>query len=112
VLNKYFLSVPGYPRALAVLGNAFSHQSFTHLAMNMFVILFMGSQLHDDIGRGNFLALYFGTAVSGSFLALAYYVAKRRFHVSSLGASSVAYGIVAANFYLHWNDAFKLFNIF
>lgn len=111
VLNKYFLSVPGYPRALAVLGNAFSHQAFRHLAINMFVIYGMGTQLHDQIGRGNFLALYFGTAVTASFTSLAFHVVKKNFHVSSLGASGALMGIVASLLYLNWNDSMRFFGI-
>lgn len=111
VLNKYFLSVPGYPRALAVLGNAFSHQSFKHLAINMIFIYVMGTQLHDQIGRGNFLALYFGTAVTASFASLAFHVVTKRFHVSSLGASGALNGVVAATLYLNWNNSMRLFGI-
>ena len=111
VLNKYFLSVPGYPRALAVLGNAFSHQSLKHLAINMVFIYIMGTQLHDQIGRGNFLALYFGTAVTASFASLAFHVVTKRFHVSSLGASGALNGVVAATLYLSWNNPMRLFGI-
>ncbi|KFY71727.1 hypothetical protein V499_08101 [Pseudogymnoascus sp. VKM F-103] len=111
VLNKYFLSVPGYPRALAVLGNAFSHQSFKHLAINMMMIFFMGTQLHDMIGRGNFLALYFGSAVTGSFASLVFHVMTKRFHVSSLGASGALNGVVAATLYLNWGNSMRLFGI-
>lgn len=111
VLNKYFLSVPGYPRALAVLGNAFSHQTFNHLAMNMIFMYIMGTQLHDQIGRGNFLALYFGAAVTGSFASLAFHVVTKRFHVSSLGASGALNGVIAATLYLNWNNSMRLFGI-
>ncbi|KFY21888.1 hypothetical protein V493_07021, partial [Pseudogymnoascus sp. VKM F-4281 (FW-2241)] len=111
VLNKYFLSVPGYPRALAVLGNAFSHQTFRHLAMNMVFMYIMGTQLHDQIGRGNFLALYFGTAVTASFASLAFHVVTKRFNVSSLGASGALNGVIAATLYLNWNDSMRLFGI-
>ncbi|KFX95338.1 hypothetical protein V490_03914 [Pseudogymnoascus sp. VKM F-3557] len=111
VLNKYFLSVPGYPRALAVLGNAFSHQSFKHLAINMAFIYMMGTQLHDQIGRGNFLAIYFGTAVTASFASLAFHVVTKRFMVSSLGASGALNGVIAATLFLNWNNNMRLFGI-
>lgn len=35
LLNMYALQVPAYPHALSIIGNVFSHQSFTHLAANM-----------------------------------------------------------------------------
>ncbi|KFY11563.1 hypothetical protein V492_04388 [Pseudogymnoascus sp. VKM F-4246] len=111
VLNKYFLMVPGYPRGLAVLGNAFSHQSLGHLAMNMAFIYIMGTQLHDQVGRGNFLALYFGSAVTGSFASLAFHVVTKRFHVSTLGASGALNGVIAASLYLNWNNSMRFFGI-
>ena len=43
-LNKYFISVPGYPFALATIGNVFSHQQFFHLAMNMAVLWVVGTR--------------------------------------------------------------------
>jgi len=43
-LNKYFLSVPGYPAAMSVLGNVFSHQQVKHLFGNMLVLWFIGTR--------------------------------------------------------------------
>ena len=52
--------------------------------------------VHDDIGRGNFLALYLSSGVLGSFASLSYCVARSFFHVSSLGASGAMAGVVGA----------------
>jgi rhomboid-like protein len=42
MLNRYFISVPVYPRALSMVGIIFSHQQFRHLATNMFILFFIG----------------------------------------------------------------------
>ena len=41
-LYKHFVSVPGYPRISALLGNTFSHQTFLHLTTNMALLYFFG----------------------------------------------------------------------
>jgi rhomboid-like protein len=111
LLNKYFISVPGYPRALAVLGNTFSHQTLSHLLLNMVAIWFIGTRLHDDVGRANFLAIYLSSGVFASFASLAVFSFKRHFVTSSLGASGSIAGIMAAYLYLHANDYFKFFGL-
>jgi rhomboid-like protein len=42
MLNRYFLSVPMYPRALSMVGSIFSHQQFKHLAINSFILFMLG----------------------------------------------------------------------
>ncbi len=112
MLNRHFLMLPGYPRALAVLGNAFSHQAFGHLCINMAILFFIGTRLCDEIGRANFLSLYLSTATLGSFGALTIHVLAKNFHVSSLGASTAIYGLAAAYFWRHWTEGFRLFGVF
>ncbi len=107
MLNKYFLSVPGYPRALAVLGNIFSHQSIFHIGINMTVLWFLGTRLHDDVGRGNFLAIYFSSGVISSFVSLTAFTLRKNFAVSSLGASGAISGVIAAYLWLHSHDQFR-----
>ncbi|KAI9827498.1 MAG: hypothetical protein M1832_004848 [Thelocarpon impressellum] len=95
-LNRYFLSVPGYPFALSVVGNMFSHQQFTHFAMNMVVLWIMGTRLHDEVGRGNFLAIYFSGGVVGSLFSLVSFVARKNLVTSSLGASGAIASVIAS----------------
>ncbi|KAJ6255866.1 P-beta [Drechslerella dactyloides] len=95
-LNKYFTQCPGEPVALAVLGSVVSHQSLWHFACNMVALFFLGTTLCDQIGRGNFLALYFASGVTSSFASLAVNVIRRRFHVYGLGASGAIFGVVGA----------------
>jgi rhomboid-like protein len=112
-LNKYFLTVSGYPRAASVIGAAFSHQSFKHLAMNMICLWFLGTQLHDieGVGRGNFLAIYLASCAVGGFGSLAWHVGRGALNVSMIGASTGVCGVLAAFTYLGWNNEFRVFGV-
>lgn len=44
LLNRYFISVPAYPRVFSLVGNVFSHQTITHLGINMFVLWIFGTR--------------------------------------------------------------------
>ena len=55
----------------------------------------------DEIGRGNFLAVYVSCGVISSFMALLVPVLRRNFAISSLGASGAVCGIVATYFTLN-----------
>lgn len=44
LLNRYFISVPAYPRVFSLVGNVFSHQTITHLSINMFVLWIFGTR--------------------------------------------------------------------
>ncbi|KAF8455118.1 hypothetical protein BGX38DRAFT_1067577, partial [Terfezia claveryi] len=103
ILNKYFISVPGLPNAFAVLGATFSHQSLPHLGLNCFALYVFGTTLCDQLGRGNFLAIYFSSAAASSFASLAYHVVRARFHVFALGASGAVSGVLGAYAYFNPN---------
>ncbi|KAL5332517.1 hypothetical protein BJX70DRAFT_392931 [Aspergillus crustosus] len=108
LLNRYFISVPAYPRAFSLVGNVFSHQSISHLAINMFVLWVFGTKLHDDIGRGNFLALYIASGVLGSCASLTAHVLRNSLYVTSLGASGAIGGLVGAAGVIHANDKWTI----
>lgn len=112
LLNKYFITVPGYPRALSVLGNVFSHQTVSHFGMNMLVLWFVGVRLHDEVGRANFLAIYLCTGVFGSFASLASWVFRNNFVSSSLGASGALCGIIACYLLLNSSEKVTFFGVF
>lgn len=111
MLNKYFIVVPGYPRGLAILGSIFSQQSLQHLTINMIMLWFMGTRLHDDVGRASFLAIYLSSGVFASFASLAIFTFKRHFITSSLGASGSICGVVAAFLWIHGADRFKILGL-
>ncbi len=111
MLNKYFIVVPGYPRALAILGSIFSQQTLQHLGLNMIMLWFMGTRLHDDVGRANFLAIYLSSGVFGCFASLAMFTLKRNFVTSSLGASGAMCGVIGAYLWIHSSDYFKILGL-
>ncbi len=111
MLNKYFLFVPAYPYALSNLGTLFSHQTGWHLSMNMLALGIFGLPLHEEIGRGNFLALYLASGLMGGFVSFARHVIQRNMATSVLGASGCVYGVMSAYLALHMSDRFTLFFI-
>ncbi|KAJ5999636.1 hypothetical protein N7481_000045 [Penicillium waksmanii] len=104
LLNRYFVIVPFYPSAPSMLGSTFSHQTWRHLATNMMVLGLMGTRVHDELGRGNFLAIYFGSGVVGSLVSLSRNVLLGTLGLTSLGASAATSGIVAAWCLYHYDD--------
>lgn len=109
LLNRYFITVTAYPRPLSLVGNVFSHQTVRHLAANMFVLWVMGTKVHDDIGRGNFLALYLGSGVFASFTSIFFHIMRGNLMVTGLGASGAISGLVATLCLLHADEKFTIF---
>ncbi|KAE8354459.1 hypothetical protein BDV28DRAFT_130981 [Aspergillus coremiiformis] len=109
LLNRYFITVAAYPRPLSLMGSVFSHQKAKHLATNMVVLWFVGTRLHDEIGRGNFLALYMASGVFGSFTSLAANILRGNLALTGLGASGATSALVAAWCMLHADEKFTLF---
>jgi rhomboid-like protein len=108
-LNKYFITVPGYPFPLSLIGNNFSHQTLTHFSLNMAVLWFVGTRLHEEVGRGNFLAIYLACGAFGSFTSLASWVLRNNLTTSSLGASGALCGILAAYLLLNGSERVTFF---
>ncbi|CAF9934036.1 hypothetical protein IMSHALPRED_009567 [Imshaugia aleurites] len=100
-LNRIFLVVPAYPHSLSMLTACFSHQSFSHLLTNLIPLWLIGTRLHDDIGRGPFLALYFSSAVIAAYLPMVVFVMRRFFGTSTLGASGVVTALIGTSCVLH-----------
>ena len=93
--NRHFVITPAYPYSSSIVANLFSHQTFSHLAMNMAVLWFVGTRLHNDIGRGNFLGVFFMCGAVSSYVSLSTHVFRNIFYTSSLGASGAICGLVA-----------------
>lgn len=111
ILNRYFLLVPATPRAISLFGASFSHQKITHLLANMVILWLVGTRLHDEIGRGDFLAVYFGSGAVGFLGSLMHLVLMNKLHFTSLGASGGVYGVMGAYFWMHRFEGFKLFGL-
>ncbi|KAK0633487.1 hypothetical protein B0T14DRAFT_506969 [Immersiella caudata] len=111
MLNKYFLVVPATPKALGVYGAMFSHQGFSHLAINMGVLWMVGTAYYDEVGRGDFLATYFTSGAMGFLGTLTWTVLRNHLHLTSLGASGAVYGLVGAYFWMYRFEGFKLLGL-
>ncbi|KAK7995216.1 hypothetical protein PG990_013989 [Apiospora arundinis] len=109
LFNRYMMLIAATPRPLQLISAMFSHQHFGHLLPNMVGLWFFGVRLHDEIGRGNFLALYMASGTLGFLTSLTALVLGGSLHATTLGASGAVYGILAAYFWMHKNDEFKIF---
>ncbi|KAI8150967.1 hypothetical protein K4K49_009358 [Colletotrichum sp. SAR 10_70] len=107
-LNRYFIMVHGMPRAVTMLTANFSHASLSHLATNMVGLWFVGTALHDEIGRANFLAIYMASGALGLLGSLTIYTLRGILTVSTVGASGAVFGTATAYFWMHRFDTFKI----
>ena len=100
-LTRYGLLVKDNVSNWAMVGSAFSHQSFSHILINMFVLQSFGSTLVSMIGVENFTSLYLNSAVISSFFSILIPVlARSSLLTASLGASGAIFSVVGAFSYL------------
>jgi rhomboid-like protein len=98
-MNRYFMLSAGAPRAFSMLGATMSHQFiYWHLATNAAVLFLVGMPLHEEIGRWNFLGIYFISGIFGNVGTLWWHVLRRNFIHASSGASGALYGLLGAFF--------------
>ncbi|KAL9023650.1 MAG: hypothetical protein Q9196_007064 [Gyalolechia fulgens] len=97
-MQRKFLLVPAYPWSSSIIGALFSHQSFHHLAANMIALWFIGRNqaVHEDIGRGPFLAVYLSCGIAASNIFLISTVLRKRWEYVTLGCSGALSGILAS----------------
>ena len=86
-----------------MLGSMFSHQQVLHLAVNMGFLIFIpiAATLHEEVGRGTFLAIYIASGLLGSFTPFAYWAMRGKLTMTSLGASGAVFGVLAAYCTMH-----------
>ncbi|KAK1899731.1 Presenilins-associated rhomboid-like protein mitochondrial, partial [Dissostichus eleginoides] len=93
---KYFTADPASKTLCApMLLSTFSHFSFFHLAVNMYVLWSFSSSAVSMLGREQFIALYLSAGVISSFFSYFCKTATGRFG-PSLGASGAIMTILAA----------------
>jgi rhomboid-like protein len=107
-MNRYFVLSAGHPNTFSVLGNIFSHQQSWHLIQNMAFLFALAPKVHEDIGRGNFIALYMSTGIIGALFNLYVNVLTRKFAMASVGASGALCGVLGAFFMLRDEHSFKV----
>lgn len=80
--------------AWRLLTSAFMHSGFTHLALNMLSLYFLGAFAEVSFGRGRFLALYLISGIAGG-LAFLYFGG---FDARAVGASGAIFGLLGGVF--------------
>lgn len=94
--NRNMLMSAGNPIPLSMLGSVFSHQYANHIFTNGFLLFLAGPTVCEEIGRGNFIALFVVSGVGANLVSLWYHVLTKNYLMASLGMSGAVYGLVAA----------------
>jgi len=106
--NQYFITVPGYPQASSMVLAMFTHQTFAHMATNAVLLWVFGRYLHEDVGRGTFLAIFLASGALGSFSFLTWNVLRQNWTTYAFGSSAAIYGVISATCVLRANADIKI----
>jgi rhomboid-like protein len=109
--SKYFCIVPAYPYAVSLMGAAWRHDTFSHLAANVATLWLFGLSLHEDVGRGTFLAIFLGAGIFGGWVSLARNVATKQWMSYSFGSSGGVLGVAAASCALRPDGGVKIWGV-
>ncbi|TDZ23625.1 Rhomboid protein 1 [Colletotrichum orbiculare MAFF 240422] len=74
----------------------------------MACLWFVGTALHDEVGRANFLAVYLSSGAVGFLGSLTWFTLRGMLAVSTVGASGAVFGVATAYFWMHRFDTFKI----
>jgi rhomboid-like protein len=107
LLNRTMIFVVATPKPLTLFTSVFSHSRLSHLLTNMVPLWFVGTGLHDELGRAQFLALFLGCGATGFLGSLVAYTLRGWLTVTSLGASGATLGLLSAYFWEHREDGFR-----
>jgi rhomboid-like protein len=108
-LTRYFMHVPGYPRAIQSILNIFSHIQYEHFLSNMMLLCLIGPICCDLVDRGTFIGTYMSAGAVGTLASL-YWANLGRGNISahSVGASAAIWGISALYCLLTEQDKIKI----
>jgi rhomboid-like protein len=109
--NKYMLLVVAMPKPTSLFTSMFSHKQFSHMFLNMVPLYLVGMYLHEDLGRATFVTLYLACGSLGFLGSLLVYAAKGMTHVTTMGASGATLGLLAAWFWDHRNEPFRIMGL-
>lgn len=70
----------------------FLHFDISHLLSNMLVLLFFGTSVENELGKGRMLLIFFAGALMGNIFSFFYYPPE----VVSLGASAGVFALIGA----------------
>ncbi|KAG9387295.1 Rhomboid-domain-containing protein [Pyrenophora tritici-repentis] len=109
LMTRFFMHVPGYPRAVQSILNVFSHQQYEHLLANMMMLSLVGFACCDLVGRGVFMGTYISAGAVGTLASLYWAnVGKGNITSFSVGASAAIWGVAALYCLLTDQDTIKL----
>ena len=96
IITRYFMHVPGYPRAAQSVLNVFCHIQWEHLLANMFFLALVGPVCCDLVGRGVFTGTYISAGAIGTLFSLYWAnLGRGAIGAHSVGASAAIWGIAA-----------------
>lgn len=107
--SKYMTLVTAYPNSLSVIGAIFRHDTVAHLGWNLLTLWFIGLSLHENVGRGTFLAIFLATGTAGAFASLAVNVLRQQWTAYIFGCSGSVLGVFAALCTLRPNSTISVF---
>ncbi|TWU74431.1 hypothetical protein ED733_004162 [Metarhizium rileyi] len=111
LFNKYMIFVVATVKPPTLFTAMFSHSRLSHMLVNMVPLWFIGTAVHEELGRADFLTLYLGCGAMGFLGSLVTYTLRGWLTVSSLGASGATLGLCSAYFWEHRNDGFKILGL-
>lgn len=94
--SKHMTIIPAYPFATGLIGATLRHDTLKHLLTNLASLWLFGMYLHEDVGRGSFLAIYIAAGALGGFSSLAYHVFHKNWTTYIFGSSNCVLGVMAA----------------
>ena len=100
-VSRFFIEQGEYWRLLT---SGFLHYGIFHLALNMFMLYLLGSELEPSLGRLRFGIVYFVSLLGGSFGAL-----LLEPNALTAGASGAVFGLMGAAFVLMRNRGINPF---
>lgn len=94
---------------IRMLTSGFLHVDTSHLFFNMLTLYFFADAVIEPIGVLKFLAVYFGSLLMGSLLAMSFH--KKEPYYSAVGASGAVMGVLYAAIMLNPGMSLYLFFI-
>jgi len=92
---------------IRLITSGFLHVDWLHLGFNMYALYLFGDIVARNLGNVNFLIIYFGSLLAGSFYSLSFH--KNEPYYNAVGASGAVSGIVYSSIMLYPNMTLMLF---
>ncbi|KAJ4296830.1 hypothetical protein N0V90_006878 [Kalmusia sp. IMI 367209] len=109
IMTRYFMHVPGYPRAIQAVANVFSHVQYEHLFGNMMMLALVAPVCHDLVDRGIFMGTYVSAGAVGTLFSLYWAnLGKGNISAHSVGASAAIWGVSALYCLLTEQESIKI----